>query len=91
MQDIWYCSSSQRICSVDVKSDLIKAVLGWKKPVAGRIAALQLLNIKDSYDAASSPSDREKMQQAFYHVLPDILNCLNQVDKMHPQIQGRLN
>lgn len=77
LEDIWFSSSSQRICSLDIRSDILKAVLGWNKGIGGRIAALQLLNIKSMYDTIDVIHERERIQQTFYLVIPSILACLN--------------
>ena len=35
LHDLWLCSSTTRICTVKVKSELLLALLGWNRPISG--------------------------------------------------------
>ena len=52
MQDIWLCSSTRRICSIDIRNELLRTVLGWNRHLEGRNIALHLIELKNSFDCA---------------------------------------
>lgn len=70
------CSSTSRISKVEVKSDMLKSLLGWDKLISGRNAALQLLNIVEDFN--SSPiARRERLKEGLYNVIPKIFSSLS--------------
>jgi sacsin len=76
MRDIWTCSSTHRVCSVDVKEEIVRMLLGWEHPVHGRIASLQLLTMKDALHAGTLHSV-SSLTEAYYQIIPRILESLN--------------
>ena len=79
LRDIWTCSSTHRICSVDVKDELVHMLLGWDRPVYGRIAALQLLNMKETLEKCNDTSNsahRISLTEAYYQIIPRVFEAL---------------
>jgi hypothetical protein len=74
--NVWSCSSTHRICSVEIKTDLLKFILGWKAPIRGRFAAIQLLNIVDFYSKISSDK-KDRLQEEFNQVIPKVFYSLH--------------
>jgi hypothetical protein len=78
MKDIISCSSTHRICSLDVKDEVLRLLLGWERPVPGRIASLQLLNMKEALDRCiDTDRDTDSLVQAYYQYIPSIMLCLS--------------
>eukprot|EP01038_Epipyxis_sp_PR26KG_P006758 gene6758-9260_t len=78
-QNIWLCSSTFRICSIDVSNELLLNVLGWNKPISGRNIALQLLNIKLEHDRVlESMNDTfiNKINEIYQRTIPQIFSKL---------------
>ena len=72
---LFACSSTSRISRVEIKSEMLKMLLGWDKLISGRNAALQLLNIVEDFN--SSPIQRrEKLKEGLYNVIPKIFSSL---------------
>lgn len=78
MKDIISCSSTHRICSMDVKDEVLRLLLGWERPVPGRIASLQLLNMKEALDRCiDTEKSSDSLVQAYYQYIPSIMSCLS--------------
>jgi hypothetical protein len=74
MKDIISCSSTHRICSMDVKDEVLRLLLGWERPVPGRIASLQLLNMKEALDRCiDTDRNTDSLVQAYYQYIPSIM------------------
>ena len=72
---VFACSSTSRISRVEVKSDMLKTLLGWDKLISGRNSALQLLNIIDDFNSSPVPR-REKLKDGLYNVIPKLFSTL---------------
>ena len=59
---LWQCSSTSRIAAYEIKSDALSEILGFSRPIPGRNAALQLLNMKDLFENAQE-SDKSTFRQ----------------------------
>lgn len=45
IENVWLCSRTFKICAVNIKSKVLRLLLGWSAPIPARVAALQILNI----------------------------------------------
>ena len=52
----------------------VQILLGWDRPVYGKIAALQLLNMKENIEK-TAPSAAHT--EAYCQYVPKVLTCLN--------------
>ena len=55
VSDTWMASSTRRVCAFDVKTDMLREVLGWNDRPSGRQSAAQLVNIQASYAKNAGP------------------------------------
>jgi sacsin len=89
VNDMWLCSSCLRIASVDIKTPLLRAVLGWNKPVAGRNICAQLLEMTKVYEEAMLTTEHKSIvSNQFYQVLPRLMHELNRAFESEPQSQS---
>ena len=54
-------------------------LLGWDRPVYGRIAALQLLNMKETLEKCNDTSNsahRISLTEAYYQIIPRVFEAL---------------
>lgn len=79
LSNVWLCSSSHRICSADTsKAELLEYVLGWDKPIAGRNIAMQLLGLRQAYDAAAEKLNfsAHSANEIYQAIVPTLLQQL---------------
>jgi hypothetical protein len=63
---------------MDVKDEVLRLLLGWERPVPGRIASLQLLNMKEALDRCiDTDKSSDSLVQAYYQYIPSIMSCLS--------------
>ncbi len=78
MQDIWLCSSTRRICSLDIRSELLLTVLGWNRHLEGRNIALHLIELKNSFETADIQS-KDKIARMFSQELSKVYYSLEAI------------
>jgi sacsin len=63
----WLCSSTYRIIDASIQSDILIAVMGWKRPVPGNALAQQLLTLCGINTFADSSSGNESKSNDNYY------------------------
>ena len=81
---MWLCSSTTRVSSAEVQSDLLRELLGWTRPISGRSVALQMLALSDRASGQEGPNGGghkagegpSRAAAALHAAFPKILSCL---------------
>jgi hypothetical protein len=64
----------------------VQILLGWDRPVYGKIAALQLLNMKENIEK-TAPSAAHT--EAYGQYVPKVLSCLNAALGVETEREGK--
>jgi hypothetical protein len=65
---------------------IVQILLGWDRPVYGKIAALQLLNMKENIEK-TAPSATH--MEAYGQYVPKVLSCLNTALGVETEREGK--
>lgn len=75
---MWLCSSTTRVSSAEVQSDLLRELLGWTRPISGRSVALQMLALSARSNGQDGPGEggQSRAAAALHAAFPKLLSCL---------------
>jgi hypothetical protein len=77
----------------------VHTLLGWDRPVYGKIAAMQLVKIKDTYEKVRDSlllplrpawSDRYSISSVYDKYIPQVLGCLSNALMVESKDEGQL-
>jgi sacsin len=88
LTDMWLCSFSLRVATVDVKTDLLRSLLCWNRPVSGRNISLQLIELSKIFQDSLTTDHRAVATGHYYQVLPRLMHNLNQAFDREPEAQS---
>ena len=82
LSNLWFASSTLRICSMDIQSPVLMGLLGWDQPVGGNNIAIQLSNMSSDYQltiesqSSSQLQSLEAIKRSYDEIFPSILSKL---------------